>query len=81
LIRKVKNLNIYESLLFNKLEPASGSKGGGGHMGFGPAPPLRACRENHLFYEGREGLEGRIDIPGNLEKSFLSNRKKILKCL
>jgi len=29
LIRKVKNLNIYVSLLFNKLEPASGSRGGG----------------------------------------------------
>ena len=40
--KKSKNLNIYVSLLFNKLEPASGSRGGlggeclGGHRGTGP---------------------------------------------
>ena len=44
LIRKVKNLNIYVSLLFNKLEPASGSRGGlggaclGGAQGYRPPP-------------------------------------------
>ena len=31
MIRKVKNLNIYVSLLFNKLEPASSSRGAPGY--------------------------------------------------
>ena len=44
LIRKVKILNINVSLLFNKIEPASGSRGGTKVGGTGElAPPLRAC--------------------------------------
>ena len=50
--KKVKNMNIYVSLLFNKLEAAlTGSrlcmsKGGQGVL---PPPPLRACLQKPMF--------------------------------
>ncbi len=53
LIRKVKNLNIYVSLLFNKLEPASGSRGARGVQcqgGTGVPAPLHYAPV-HLRYK------------------------------
>ena len=46
LIRKVKNLNIYVSLMFNKLEPAFGSRGGGR----GTPTPLHYASGNKCLF-------------------------------